>query len=275
MKKLNLKKFYFLLALFGLFATGAQAKTSVSWGKIFKPSKPLIKFDKHLYFSQSPSGLVRDFNLSTHHLFTTPTPYNRVTIVGLAYEPKKDTYFLRIAPGAKVAVVKRLSGAVVKTFALQKMPGKCGKGRKIHCGLTLRHRDGHLFADHPNGRYIMVYDQNGNLLDIIKLHKPKGPINAVAYHQKKDLLFLLNKNINRVTIVNLFGHDLHSFNVPAALQNQAMALDSSKSFVFIPAIPSNTFHVFDTNGVFKGAVHPPVWGGSLVGGADLSLRKRF
>jgi hypothetical protein len=83
-------------------------------------------------------------------------------LVGFAYDPFTDHFFLRLAPGNVIRVVDRPARAVKRTYTVGSLPNTGGGD------LAVRPHDGRIFFTDPAGPALILTDRFGNPLG----HRP-------------------------------------------------------------------------------------------------------
>ena len=169
------------------------------------------------------------------------------TLLGLAYDPFTDYFFLRLAPGDRFRVVDRPARAVKREFsvpALAAAPLRAGD-------LAIRPRDGHLFAAHPTAPAVVELNRFGQLVRTLPLATHSVPPSALAFDTVRDHLLALGGDSGprpRVTTHDPAGAVLSTVVLDRAVTPTSLAYDSVKRELYAPLADEPALGVFDDQG---------------------------
>lgn len=136
-------------------------------------------------------------------------------VVGFAYDPFTDHFFLRLAPGDKIKVVDRPARAVKRELTLAaeaSAPGLGGAG-----DMTIRPRDGHVFLVAAGRAALLETTRFGKPIRTLALHDGPRAIAAVGFDMVRDLLVVLDADGRRVTLHTLGGERRGEFTLERAV----------------------------------------------------------
>jgi hypothetical protein len=135
-------------------------------------------------------------------------------LVGFAYDPFTDHFFLRLAPGDLIRVVDRPARAIKREFTVAALANARGGD------LAIRPRDGHVFAPHATEPAVIEFNRFGELIRTLPLATLNAPPAALAYDTLRDrLLALSGGELARVT-----SHDLQGQRLTAVALDRDVAL---------------------------------------------------
>lgn len=168
------------------------------------------------------------------------------TLIGLAYDPFTDHFFLRLAPGDRFRVVDRPARAIKREFTVAALataaPPRGGD-------LAIRPRDGHVFAAHPTQAAVVEFNRFGELVRTLPLATLNAPPAALAFDPLRDrLLALSGGDLARVTVHALSGERLASFALDRDVTLAALAYDPAQRELYAPLARESAVGIFDESG---------------------------
>lgn len=148
------------------------------------------------------------------------------SLVGFAYDPFTDHFFLRLAPGDRFRVVDRPARAVKREFTV---PSLALAATARNGDLAIRPADGHVFATHPTQPAVIEFNRFGEHIRTLTLATLNAPPGALAFDTARDrLLALSGGDLARVTVHDLSGQRLASFALDRDVALTALAYDSDR-----------------------------------------------
>ncbi len=168
------------------------------------------------------------------------------TLIGFAYDPFTDHFFLRLAPGDRFSVVDRPARAIKREFTVASLataaPHRGGD-------LAIRPRDGHVFAAHPTQPAVVEFNRFGVLVRTLPLATLNAPPAALAFDPIRDrLLVLSGGDLARVTAHDLSGQRLSSVSLDRDVELAALAYDPEKRELYAPLLREPALGIFDESG---------------------------
>ncbi len=195
-------------------------------------------------YSPGLENTVRDIDPHTgRELATTPAfvrPGERV--VGLAYDPYTDHFFLRVYPGNFVRVVDRPARAVKRSFDAPSLP------LGGH-DLAVRSRDRNLFFSSGIEPALIRTNLDGDLRNHIPLHGLDAPVWGVAHDAATDELLVLPHEISeRVHRFALDGSPRGEVPLETPVLGVSLAFDSVERTYFASLADGSAIGVFSAEG---------------------------
>lgn len=142
------------------------------------------------------------------------------TLVGFAYDPFTDHFFLRLAPGNEIRVVDRPARAVKRAFTVASLPTPSSGD------LAIRPRDGHVFVAHPTEPAVIEFNRFGETIRTTKLASIRTPPRGLAYDSALDRLFTLHGgDLAYLTTHDLAGQRLASVSLDREVALSALGYD--------------------------------------------------
>jgi len=172
------------------------------------------------------------------------------TLLGFAYDPFTDHFFLRLAPGNKIRVVDRPARAVKREF---EVPGLPAGG-----DLAIRPRDGHVFFLEEKSARITETSRLGKPVRTFALERLSAPA-AIAYDTAQDQLLILHPDHRTVSRYDTNGKHLATLTLEATV-GASLAFDSERQEIYAPhatsGVPPPVMR-FDARGkLLQGGVAP-------------------
>ncbi len=204
----------------------------------------------HLYVPSSASpAVIRDVTLDNTSVPPADIPgflAEDDTLIGFAYDPFTDHFFLRLAPGDRFRVVDRPARAIKREFTVASLataaPHRGGD-------LAIRPRDGHVFAAHPTQPAVVEFNRFGVLVRTLPLATLNAPPAALAFDPVRDrLLALSGGDLARVTTHDLSGQRLSSISLDRDVTFAALAYDPEKRELYAPLLREPALGIFDESG---------------------------
>jgi len=169
------------------------------------------------------------------------------TLTGFAYDPFTDHFFLRLAPGHRIRVVDRPARKIKREFTVAALPVTGGGD------LTIRPRDGHVFALLPLDAAVVEFTRLGEFIRRIPLETLPGVPFGIAYDPSHNqLLVLSGESPARVTTHSLDGHRLSAtITLDRKITPSSFAYDSEKNEIYAPFNAGRSLGVFGEDGRLK------------------------
>ena len=163
-------------------------------------------------------------------------------VLGMAYDPYTDHFFIRLFPGNQIRVIDRPAAAVKRSFRAPSIP------LGGH-DLAVRSRDRHLFFTDPTAPALFETDINGELEHYHKLEGLVAPAWGVAYDSLQDeLLVLPFKQSDRVLRFSPTGARLGELPLEVPVQGMSLAFDAEAREYFASLADASAIGVFDARG---------------------------
>lgn len=172
------------------------------------------------------------------------------TLLGFAYDPFTDHFFLRLAPGNKIRVVDRPARAIKREFVI---PGLPAGG-----DLAIRPRDGHVFFLEENSLRVTETTRLGKPIRTFTLEGTAAPA-ALAYDAAQNHLLILQADRRTVSRHALDGKILATLTLETTVGG-SLAFDSDRQEIYAPhatsGVPPPVMR-FDARGkLLQGGVAP-------------------
>lgn len=163
-------------------------------------------------------------------------------VLGMAYDPFTDHFFIRLFPGNRVRVVDRPASAIKREFVAPSLP------LGGH-DLAVRSRDRHLFFTDPNGPGLIETNANGELQRYLRLEGLEVPPRGVAYDPvDQALLVLANEHADRVLRFDMDGRALGAVELGAMVEGASLGFDADAREFFASLADGTAIGVFDSQG---------------------------
>ena len=202
----------------------------------------------HIYTAApTPAAPLRDLARDTATVAEIPAfVADTETLVGFAYDPFTDHFFLRLAPGDRFRVIDRPARAIKRDFTLPALALAPGGGGG---DLAIRPADGHVFAPHPAQPAVVEFNRFGRILRTLPLATLTAPPSALAFDTARDrLLALGGGDLPRVTVHDLAGQRLAAFALDGAVTLTALAYDSAHRELYAPLAHEPAVGIFNDQG---------------------------
>ncbi len=165
------------------------------------------------------------------------------TLVGFAYDPFTDHFFLRLAPGDLIRVVDRPARAIKREFTVTSLSTARGGD------LAIRPRDGHVFATHPSQPAVIELNRFGEHIRTLALATLNAPPGALAYDTARDrLLALSGGDVARVTCHDLNGQRVTAVALDRPVALTALAYDSDQREFYALLTRESAVGIFNEQG---------------------------
>ncbi len=169
------------------------------------------------------------------------------TLVGFAYDPFTDHFFLRLAPGDRIRVVDRPARAVKREFTVAGLALASTSPRGGD--LAIRPRDGHVFAAHSTQPAVVEFNRFGEIARTLPLATLNAPPAALAFDVARDhLLALSGGDLARVTTHDLTGQRVSAVALDRDVTLTVLAYDSEQRELYAPLAREAAIGVFDEQG---------------------------
>lgn len=162
-------------------------------------------------------------------------------LLGFAYDPFTDHFFLRLAPGNKIRVVDRPARAIKREFDIDGLPAGGD--------LAIRPRDGHIFLLEDKSPRIIETSRLGKPLRTFTLDRVNAPA-GLAYDAAQNQLLVLHEDGQRVSRHDVDGKLLATLTLEHRV-GPALAFDSERQHLYAPLATSGReppVVVFDLQG---------------------------
>lgn len=165
------------------------------------------------------------------------------TLVGFAYDPFTDHFFLRLAPGDRIRVVDRPARAIKREFTVAALANPSGGD------LAIRPRDGHVFAPHSTQPAVIEFNRFGKLVRTLPLATLTAPPAALAFDVARDRLLALNGgDLARVSVHDLTGQRISAVALDRDVTLTGLAYDSEQREYYAPLARESAVGIFDESG---------------------------
>ena len=172
------------------------------------------------------------------------------SLTGFAYDPFTDHFFLRLAPGNVIRVVDRPARAIKRKFRVGELSAGGGGN------LTIRPRDGHVFALEPAARDVVEFTRFGEFVRRIKPEGLMAEPAGIAYDAARDRLFLLTGGRPaQITTHSLDGGLRATVEPDREIAPGSLAYDSDKKEFYAPLAKDAAIGVFGEDGRLHGMIH--------------------
>jgi len=163
-------------------------------------------------------------------------------VIGFAYDPFTDHFFLRLAPGNKIRVVDRPARAIKREFTID------GATTRALADLAARPRDGHLFFLEPGTSNVLVTSRLGKTLRTLALaDAPRAPI-GLALDTASDRLLVLGGDGRQITHHDQSGARTGTLTLEQAA-GPSLAFDAEQREIYAPLRDrAGEIGVFDETG---------------------------
>jgi hypothetical protein len=108
-------------------------------------------------------------------------------VVGFAYDPFTDHFFLRLAPGNRMRVVDRPARKIKREFEIERATAAAGD-------MAVRPRDGHVFLIDGTAPELMETTRLGGFVRRISLEGITGSLVAVAIDMKSEDILVVGSD---------------------------------------------------------------------------------
>ncbi|MBI5771311.1 MAG: hypothetical protein HZA93_26285 [Verrucomicrobia bacterium] len=169
------------------------------------------------------------------------------TVVGFAYDPFTDHFFLRLAPGDAIRVVDRPARAIKREFTIPQLKA-AGPG-----DLAIRPRDGHVFAAMPGAAKLAEFTRYGEFLREVTLERAAagGDPNGIAYDSVQNRL-LVHRGPTRVVAAHATdGRFIATLTLDRDVAPGALAFDSERSELYIALPGGAALGIFGEDGKLR------------------------
>lgn len=163
-------------------------------------------------------------------------------VIGFAYDPFTDHFFLRLAPGNTIRVVDRPARAIKREFAID------GATTRVLADLAARPRDGHLFFLEPGTANVLVTSRLGKTIRTLTLNNAaRAPI-GLALDTANDRLLVLGADGRQITWHDQTGARTDALTLDRAA-GPSLAFDAEQREIYAPLRDRpGEIGVFDTTG---------------------------
>ncbi len=165
-------------------------------------------------------------------------------LIGFAYDPFTDHFFLRLNSGEQVRVVDRPAKAIKRDFDIA-APALGNSG-----DLTVRPRDGHLFFLQADSTALLETSRLGKTIRTVPLAGITAPPIGVAHDATNDRLLILAADGRRVTTHDPSGASIGALTL-AQPAGACLAFDPEKREIYAPLRDRpGEIGIFDETGKF-------------------------
>ncbi|MEY4488447.1 MAG: hypothetical protein RIQ79_955 [Verrucomicrobiota bacterium] len=187
---------------------------------------------------------VLDVNPSTGAPFETVPACTKPgeQVLGIAYDPFTDHFYLRLSPGNRVRVVDRPAAAMKREFTAPALP----EGGH---DLAVRQRDRHLFFTDPTGPALLETSIYGVLRSRIVLAGLDAPAWGVACDERDDLFLILPaETTDLIRRFSRQGAAVGDIKLARQVRGQSLAFDSEHREFFAALADGSGLGVFAEDG---------------------------
>lgn len=215
----------------------------------------------HLYTTSSASpAAIRDVGLDTATPHAAPASAEIATflaegetLLGFAYDPFTDHFFLRLAPGDRFRVVDRPARAIKREFTVASLAlpaGSTATPGPSTGDLAIRPRDGHVFAAHPTQPAVVEFNRFGELIRTLPLATLNTPPLALAFDSVRDhLLALSGGDLARITVHDLTGQRHAAFALDRDVSFTSLGYDSDHRELYVVLRRDSAIGIFSASGL--------------------------
>ncbi len=166
-------------------------------------------------------------------------------VIGFAYDPFTDHFFLRLAPGNKIRVVDRPARAIKREFTID-----ASTSRPV-ADLAARPRDGHLFFIEPGTTNVLVTSRLGKTIRTLTLSDAaRAPI-GLALDTANDRLLVLGADGRQITLHDQTGGRTGALTLELAA-GPSLAFDAEQRELYAPLRDRpGEIGIFDETGKFR------------------------
>lgn len=173
------------------------------------------------------------------------------TVVGFAYDPFTDHFFLRLAPGHRIRVVDRPARKIKREFEVPELSSSVGGD------LAVSPRDGHLFFGSPTTTEVQETSRLGEFIRIIPLSGRTAGIAAIAYDGSQRELLVLDPAGRSIERFDLDGQKRSRLSLAQTVQ-PSLAYDSDAHELYAPLVEdAGAVGVFDADGRLRRRIPLP------------------
>jgi hypothetical protein len=200
---------------------------------------------RHAYlYSPALGPTIRDIDPFTGDETTGVPAYvdHGEHVLGMAYDPFTDHFFIRLFPGNQIRVIDRPAASIKRSFRAPTLP------LGGH-DLAIRSRDRHLFFTDPTAPAVFETDINGELEHYHKLEGLAAPAWGIAYDSLQDeLLILPAQQSDRLIRFSPTGARLGELPLEVPVQGMSLAFDAEAREYFASLADASAIGVFDARG---------------------------
>jgi hypothetical protein len=172
-------------------------------------------------------------------------------VLGMAYDPFTDHFFIRLFPGNRIRVIDRPAGAIKRQFTAPDLP-------MGGYDLAIRSRDRHLFFTDPNAPALYETNIEGKLERYIRLESLSSRPWGVAYDARNnELLVLASESSDHVYHFDRHGAALRTVKLERPVQGRSLAFDSDAREYLASLADGSAIGVFDLKGRLLRRLHRP------------------
>jgi hypothetical protein len=175
-------------------------------------------------------------------------------LLGFAYDPFTDHFFLRLAPGNVIRVVDRPARKIKREFTIDGIPPLVGTD------LAVSPRDGHLFLVDASDPALVETSRLGERIRLVHLDGRSTPAKALAFDMERSRLIALGADGRTLDFYNRDGLRLTQATLAKAVE-PSLAYDATSRELYAPLRDAPTsVGVFSETGVLLRTI--PVRGGA-------------
>ncbi len=174
------------------------------------------------------------------------------SVVGFAYDPFTDHFFLRLAPGDAIRVVDRPARAIKREYKVAALLAPQGGD------LAIRPRDGHVFAVMPGETSLVEFSRYGDFIGRVPLENTSAPIHSVAFDSANNRLVIFAGDApTQISFHTPEGRRLSVLTADRPLAPGCLAFDADKQELYAPLANRSALGVFSTAGKLLREISAP------------------
>jgi hypothetical protein len=178
------------------------------------------------------------------------------TVMGFAYDPFTDHFFLRLAPGNHFRVVDRPARAIKREFTVAELSSANGGGGD----LAIRPRDGHVFALEGAAGTVVEFNRYGGFVRRFALATSSARAIGIAYDAATNHLLVLGAGSPAVvTTHSMEGAQLGTLQLDGIAAGGAgsLAYDAEQRELLLPLANDAGIGVFGLDGKWQRTISGP------------------
>lgn len=222
----------------------------------------------HLYAIAAKPSVIHDIPVQPDDKVADVPAWTEAeeTVVGFAYDPFTDHFFLRLQPGNLMRVVDRPARKIKREQTLEGVPAPATGD------LAIRPRDGHLFVLHFGTSRVDELTRFGQHVRTIALDpRVLGP-SALAYDGRDDTLLVLAGDGRSVHRCSPDGSHLDAWALDRAVSG-SIGFDAAAGILYAPLVEDpRIIGAFDRSGRCTQTVTIPAEGAFIDVGPHSFLR---
>ncbi len=166
------------------------------------------------------------------------------SVLGFAYDPFTDHFFLRLAPGNHIRVIDRPARAIKREYTVTTLSDK-----NEVADLALRPRSGHVYAVLPHETALAEFTRLGEPVRKLVLSGLTSSPVGVAFDTVRDQLIVLTSAPATITRFSLEGNPLGStLALAGEIGAPSLAYDSEREEYYLPLVGDKAVGIYGADG---------------------------